>query len=165
MVLSLAPIITESVTKPNVSLTQARITEAQEHFRHAGNGQGSEAGEGLVSGHPKTWETFLARPRRPPRPAAHPARGWGLWGSSREAAGGQTRTVQPRGQTLGVCGQCWGRSSPVVFPPLCQSGWSPVTTGRARWERRGHLLAKLKSPKGEGNALPDTLTGFHKGAS
>lgn len=33
MVLSLAPIIKESVTKPNVSLAEAGMAEAQERFR------------------------------------------------------------------------------------------------------------------------------------
>lgn len=41
MVLSLAPIIKESVTKPNVSLAEARTTEAQEYFRNAGHGHTS----------------------------------------------------------------------------------------------------------------------------
>lgn len=64
MVLSLAPIIKESVTKPNVSLTQARRGKAQECFRHAGNGHISESGEGLNQAPQNPglgWGTFLAR--------------------------------------------------------------------------------------------------------
>lgn len=125
MVLSLAPIIKESVTKPNVSLTRARTSEAQQHFRRAGNGHVSEAGEGL-NRPPRNpalgpRETFLGWPHRPPHPAALPAP-WlgavGVAGAAAQGVEGQNRA----GGNDGGHGQCWGGSNPSVLPPHMNQG-------------------------------------------
>lgn len=133
MVLSLAAIIKESVTKPNVSLTQARRAEAQQRSRHAGNGHVSKAGEGL------DWppqnpllgprETLLAQPRRTPCPAAHPAPWPGAVGEQQggnsagsRGAQGQTRTVHPGGEMP------WavvGLVEPCSFPTPMKIGVVP----------------------------------------
>lgn len=165
MVLSLAPIIKGSVTKPNVSLTQARITKAQKRFRHAGSGRVGEAGEGHNLA---TLKPYGGAGGDPPStaPQTAPSRGspCSMPRGCRGAAG-------DRPGPSSLEGRCWGmraargRLSPAVSPPPCKSRGTLVTTGHARCERRGHVAEGLaKAPKGRGKC-PNMLTSFHKGTS
>lgn len=147
MVLSLAPIIKESVTKPNVSLTQARRGEAQECFQHAGKGHIGETGEGL-SRAPQT-----------------PGLGWrGFPGTDGEEAG-----VGARGGHLPASGDarlCQQWLSRAVFPPpggLRCSCWPSATPGGT--DEDILLKAQLTFPRTGGEAPPNTLTRLHTGTA
>lgn len=137
MVLSLAPIIKESVTKPNVSLTQARITGIQKCFQHARNGHVSEAGEGTTI-HPEP----CARATR-----ALPST---VCRAACPQPGGQRGTH--RG---GPARRCWGHTvsagaaEPCTSPTPIQSGavsGHPQPCQLGRWE---YLLAESCSPQRE----------------